>query len=144
MCTLLNPVHATICGACSYLNLKAPVTSTDIVPRNPGPVPVRTYLDNSNTTQEYNAGNEENYDGQDFPGEDPLAKKMRRRRRRRLRMAAGATVGLVLGAIIFVGPWGAIAGGVAGGAGARVLSKRGERKKDSRVAQSRLSQAVVN
>jgi hypothetical protein len=71
--------------------------------------------------------------------EDPLAKKRRRRRRRRVRMAVGGTAGLIVGAIIFCGPIGLFVGAAAGAVGARVISKRRERRKDERVARENVA-----
>jgi hypothetical protein len=72
--------------------------------------------------------------------EDPLAKKRRRRRRRRVRMIAGGTAGgLIVGPIIFFGPIGLIVGVAAGAVGARVISKRRERRKDERVARENVA-----
>lgn len=148
-CTLINPEHAQCCEACDFSkpSPKNPPPSTpDHAQSAPSPVAVDTYFDSKT---ELNTGYEHrnNYDDivdQEIKGEDPFAKKMRRRRRRRWRMAAGTTAGVIVGAIAFCGPWGAIAGGIVGGAGTRVLSKRGERKKDMRVATTTLSQAVVS
>jgi hypothetical protein len=76
--------------------------------------------------------------------EDPLKKKKRRRRRRRVRMVAGGIGGLIVGAIIFCGPAGVVAGAAAGAVGARVISKRRERYKDERVAHERLVASILN
>jgi hypothetical protein len=77
--------------------------------------------------------------------ESPFAKKCRRRHRRRWRMVAGGTAGAILGTLIFCGPLGVVAGAAAGAGAARVLSKRGERKKDTYVcANDGLSPAVIN
>jgi len=75
---------------------------------------------------------------EDYPGEDPTLKKLRRRRRRRVRMVLGATGGAVVGAIIFCGPLGVVLVGAGGAWGARALSKRRERRKDNRLAQQNL------
>jgi hypothetical protein len=110
-CTLINPITTRICEACEYT------------------VPTSTAI---TTTQRPIAGNY----GMPSPTadnqEDSVAKKFRRRRRRRLRMAAGGGAGLIVGSIVFCGPWGTIFGGAAGVGIARALSKRGERKKDLR------------
>jgi hypothetical protein len=76
--------------------------------------------------------------------EDPLEKKKRRRRRRRVRMVAGGIGGLIVGAIIFCGPAGVVAGAAAGAVGARVISKRRERRKDERVVHERLAASVLD
>jgi hypothetical protein len=76
--------------------------------------------------------------------EEPLQKKRRRRRRRRVRMVLGGIAGLTVGAIVFCGPVGLVIGTVAGAAGARHLSKRGERKKDARVVRPREKAAEQN
>lgn len=77
--------------------------------------------------------------------ESPFAKKCRRRHRRRWRMVAGGTAGAIVGTLIFCGPLGVVVGAVGGAGAARVLSKRGERKKDTCVcANDGLSPAVIN
>jgi hypothetical protein len=76
--------------------------------------------------------------------EDPLEKKQRRRRRRRVRMVAGGTGGLIVGAIIVSGPAAVVVGAAAGAVGARVISKRRERRKDERLAHGRLAASVLN
>ena len=83
---------------------------------------------------------EEGYDNTNMPNntnnskddESPWERKMRRRRRRRRRMAVGGTVGLVLGIVLFTGPFAAIGVAAGGVVAARVMSKRGEFKKDQR------------
>ena len=65
--------------------------------------------------------------------EDPLQKKQRRRTRRRARMAAGALGGVIVGAIVLTGGCGVVVGGVAGAVGARVFSKRAEKRKDAKI-----------
>jgi hypothetical protein len=148
-CTLINPEHIQCCEACNFSKkmLKPPPpSSTERTQPDRALVPVNTYFENNhgnNNGDEY-GDNQDDIPVQEFPGEDPLAKKKRRCFRRRVRIAVSATAGIIVGAVIFVGPWGAIVGGIAGGAGARVLSKRGERKKDTRVAQTRLTQAIVS
>lgn len=151
MCTLLNPIHASICGVCSFIKDRSTSTSSPtpdaMVQPVPASIPVSTYFDKGTqptlSSPDYR-DKEENINVQELEGEDPCVKKARRRRRRRWRMAAGATAGAIVGAVVFCGPWGAIVGGVAWGVGSRVISKRGEQKKDVRLAQARLSKVVVD
>jgi hypothetical protein len=82
------------------------------------------------------------HQGNTPPEESPLERKRRRRRRRRVRMVVVGSTGLVLGIVLFTGPFAAVAIAGGGVVAARVLSKRAERKKDQRVAI--LSPAVVN
>jgi hypothetical protein len=110
-CTLINPITTRICEACEYT-----VPTSTAITISPRPI----------------AG----YHGIPYPTEDnqsdSIAKKFRRRRRRRLRMAAGGGAGLIVGSILFCGPWGTVFGAAAGVGIARALSKSGERKKDLR------------
>jgi hypothetical protein len=79
---------------------------------------------------------------QAIPGESDADKKARRRRRRKVRMACGSIGGVVVGGLI-LGPLGAIAGGVGAGAATRAVSKRREKKKDERVANSYTSAVPI-
>ena len=148
-CTLINHEHVQFCDACNYCKKSLigppPQSSTERDQPVSTHILVESYSDKIQYhTREPSWNREEYFSAQAIPGEDPLAKKRRRRRRRRWRMAAGATAGMIVGTSIFFGPWGTIVGGVTGAAVARVISKRGERKKDLRVANSRLSEAIVN
>ena len=145
-CTLRNPIHASICAACSFLKLEPGLSSsTAIVPRDPEKsAPETEYLNYDYTVQavDYPDEDEANVLVQDIPEEDPSAKKRRRRRRRRLRMAAGVATGGLVGLV--AGPLGVVIGGVTGGVVARVVSKRGEKRKDRRVAERRILQGTVS
>ena len=76
--------------------------------------------------------------------EDPIQKKKRRRTRRRARMAASAVGGLIVGVVIIGGGWGVVIGGAAGAAGARVLSKRAEKRKDAKINAALQAQAQTS
>ncbi len=130
-CTLINSPNAEICEACTFPKALLESPPSNIIDANGAGT--------GSYDHGYNAIKVEEIEGD----EDPLSKKRRRRRRRRWRMAGGTTAGVIIGAVLFCGPWGAVAGGVLGGAGARFLSKRGEKKKDLRVANYQLSQAVI-
>lgn len=146
-CTLINEAHFQNCEACAFAKnslLKQGEEDTNAANKNavstgpfdtkgagayPAPVvgPRQCDIDVYEIAQD----------------EDPFAKKSRRRRRRRWHMAAGGTAGAILGAILFCGPWGLVVGGAGGVGAARIMSKRGERKKDIRVANSKLTNAVI-
>lgn len=146
MCTLFNPNSAHTCDACCFPKSQiepSPFSSVESSHQPIVPVHMVKEIDG-------NQGGDYYYDRDDVKiemiesEEDPFAKTRRRRRRRRLRMLGGATAGAVVGGAVFCGPWGAVVGGVAGGAGARYLSKRGERKKDVRLAMNHMTTATVH
>ena len=94
----------------------------------PPPPPAYQTIETTNTT---------------YPvGESPLHKKARRRRRRRLRMVAGGVGGFAVGAIA-LGPVGAILGCAGAISATRAISKRGERKKDDRMAHQKQTPPVI-
>lgn len=148
-CTLINPYRASHCDACSLPKPPPAYSTSDYVPPThttsalipqSSIVPAPTqhnetrYYVHDNETAEVDPSMEMNKN----PVEDTMAKKKRRRIRRRVRIAAGATAGLIVGGIVFCGPWGVITAGVVGGVAARAISKRQERKKDWRVSQQNL------
>ena len=150
MCTLFNPIESHTCEACCFPQLE-PSPFSRGVSSYPATAPVHLVSSSDGNYKEVKDA--EAYFQEESnvikievieDDEDPFAKKRRRRRRRRLRILGGATAGAVVGGVVFCGPWGAVAGGVAGGAGARYLSKRGERKKDARLAMHQLSAATVH
>eukprot|EP00591_Stephanopyxis_turris_P011731 CAMPEP_0195508568 /NCGR_PEP_ID=MMETSP0794_2-20130614/1738_1 /TAXON_ID=515487 /ORGANISM="Stephanopyxis turris, Strain CCMP 815" /LENGTH=291 /DNA_ID=CAMNT_0040635561 /DNA_START=18 /DNA_END=893 /DNA_ORIENTATION=- len=74
------------------------------------------------------------------PVEDPVAKMKRRRARNRVRVMASASGGVLLGGVL-LGPAGMILGGYGAALITHAASKRGERKKDERVAKEQLRRA---
>jgi hypothetical protein len=58
-------------------------------------------------------------------------------------MTVGGTAGLIVGAIVFWGPLGLVVAATAGAVGARAISKRGERRKDERVARENVRKNVA-
>merc|ERR1719223_740149 len=74
------------------------------------------------------------------PVEDPVAKKKRRRARRCVWVIASASGGVLLGGVL-LGPAGMILGGYGAALITQAASKRGERKKDERVAKEQLRRA---
>lgn len=76
-------------------------------------------------------------------GESSYHKKARRRRRRRLRMVVGGIGGFTVGAIT-LGPVGAILGCAGAVSATRAISKRGESKKDDRMAHQKQTPLVIS
>jgi hypothetical protein len=151
-CTLLNPMNAEYCDACMLHKPNFFLQESICLEVEPEPeanqlnqmtLTSYTYSDSFHESKGVTEPQAAKADTGD-EGEDPVEKKKRRRRRRRVRMIAGGTGGLIVGAIIFCGPAGVVAGAAAGALGARVISKRRERRKDERVAHDRLTASVLD
>lgn len=154
MCTLLNSVDLHYCEACqnpgpilqdSELGGMVQTISFDDAGGNNQVVVAFEEDDEYQAKVEgsYGYNNGEIYEVEEVVdlGESPWGKKMRRRRRRKGRVCAGAVGGAVIGGVLGCGV-GAVAGALVGGAIARNISKRGERKKDERIAQQQLLQSM--
>lgn len=149
-CTLCNVSNAHSCEACTFPKplVESPPFSNKSFRPHQTPVYVIPCVENNGEDTKGNCCDDYDHDHDirihEIQGEeDPYAKKRRRRRRRRWRMACAATAGAIVGGVVFFGPWGWVVGGIAGGTGARILSKRGEKKKDMRVAKAQLYTPVI-
>jgi hypothetical protein len=141
----LEPMTAECCDACMHqkpITAMMPPTTVTVTLRSDEPEIVVNPDESSSTLTEplIKPSSESSPYVECVDDEEPLQKKRRRRRRRRVRMVLGGILGITVGAIVFCEPAGLVFGTIAGAAGARQLSKRGERKKDARMARAKAAQ----